>query len=147
MTNLYRGPSIDASYQVSVHLAEGFQRKRLKYEKLTANRRHMMDAKWWQKLLLPLARWAKKTNLNLPNYLNEQKQISTFQTTSKNKNKSQPFKLPQWTKKNLHLPNYLKEQQKISTFQTTSMNKNISQPSKLPQWTNTYLNLPNYLIE
>jgi hypothetical protein len=29
MSNLYRGPSIDASYQVSVHLAEGFQRKRL----------------------------------------------------------------------------------------------------------------------
>ena len=34
MSNLYRGPSIDASYQVSVHLAEGFQR-RLKCEKLT----------------------------------------------------------------------------------------------------------------
>jgi predicted ribosome-associated RNA-binding protein Tma20 len=26
MSNLYRGPSIDASYQVSDHLAEGFQR-------------------------------------------------------------------------------------------------------------------------
>ena len=26
MSNLHRGPSIDASYQVSVHLAEGFQR-------------------------------------------------------------------------------------------------------------------------
>jgi hypothetical protein len=25
MSNLYRGPSIDASYQVSVYLAEGFQ--------------------------------------------------------------------------------------------------------------------------
>ena len=35
MINLYRGPSIDASYQVSVHLAEGFQRRRLKCEKLT----------------------------------------------------------------------------------------------------------------
>ena len=34
ISNLYRGPSIDASYQVSVHLAEGFHR-RLKYEKLT----------------------------------------------------------------------------------------------------------------
>ena len=32
---LYRGPSIDAPYQVSVHLAEGFQRRRLKCEKLT----------------------------------------------------------------------------------------------------------------
>ena len=35
MSNLYRGPSMDASYQVSVHLAEGFQRRRLKCEKLT----------------------------------------------------------------------------------------------------------------
>ena len=35
MSNLYRGPSIDASYQVSVHLAEGFQKRRLKCEKLT----------------------------------------------------------------------------------------------------------------
>jgi hypothetical protein len=35
MSNLYKGLSIDASYQVSVHLAEGFQRRRLKCEKLT----------------------------------------------------------------------------------------------------------------
>jgi hypothetical protein len=35
ISNLYRGPSIDSSYQVSVHLAEGFQRRGLKYEKLT----------------------------------------------------------------------------------------------------------------
>jgi hypothetical protein len=28
MSNLYRGPSIDASYQVSVHLAKRFQRRR-----------------------------------------------------------------------------------------------------------------------
>ena len=36
MSNLNRGPSIDASYQV---LSEGFQRRRLKCEKLTDNRR------------------------------------------------------------------------------------------------------------
>jgi hypothetical protein len=30
MSNLYRGPSIDASYQVSVHLAKRFQRRRFK---------------------------------------------------------------------------------------------------------------------
>ena len=30
MSNLYRGPSIDASYQVSVHLAKLFQRSFLK---------------------------------------------------------------------------------------------------------------------
>jgi hypothetical protein len=34
MSNLYRGPSIDHSYQVSDHLAKGFQRRRLKCEKL-----------------------------------------------------------------------------------------------------------------
>jgi hypothetical protein len=39
MSNLYKGPSIGASYQVSVHLAEGFQRRRLKCEKLTDDRR------------------------------------------------------------------------------------------------------------
>ena len=39
MRNLYRGLSIDASYQVPVHLAAGFQRRRLKCEKLTDDRR------------------------------------------------------------------------------------------------------------
>jgi hypothetical protein len=39
MSNLYRRPSLDASYQVSVHMAEGFQRRRLKCEKLTEDRR------------------------------------------------------------------------------------------------------------
>jgi hypothetical protein len=29
MSSLYRGPSIDASYQVSVHLAKWFQRRRI----------------------------------------------------------------------------------------------------------------------
>ena len=43
MSNLYRGPSIDASYQVSLHLAEGFQRRRLKCEK--DDRRRTTDAK------------------------------------------------------------------------------------------------------
>ena len=39
ISKLYREPSIDASYQVSLHLAEGFQRRRLKCEKLTDDRR------------------------------------------------------------------------------------------------------------
>jgi hypothetical protein len=42
MSKLYRGPSIDASYQVSVHLAKGFQRRRLKCEKLTDDGRQVM---------------------------------------------------------------------------------------------------------
>jgi len=45
MSNLYREPSIDASYQASVHLAEGFQRRRLKCEKLPDDRRQVMMAK------------------------------------------------------------------------------------------------------
>jgi hypothetical protein len=35
LARMLRVPSVDASYQVSVHLAEGFQRRRLKCEKLT----------------------------------------------------------------------------------------------------------------
>jgi hypothetical protein len=42
MSNLYRGSSIYASYQVSVHLAKGFQRRRLKYEKTTDDGRQVM---------------------------------------------------------------------------------------------------------
>ena len=38
---LYRGPSIDDSYQVSVHLA-GFQRRRLKFEKLMDDGRQVI---------------------------------------------------------------------------------------------------------
>jgi hypothetical protein len=45
MSNHYRGSSIDASYQVSVHMAEGFQRRRLKCEKLTNDRQRTTDAK------------------------------------------------------------------------------------------------------
>jgi hypothetical protein len=52
MSNLYRGSSIDASYQVSDQLALRFQRRRLKCEKLTDD--------GCQKLTLPLARWAKQ---------------------------------------------------------------------------------------
>jgi hypothetical protein len=42
MSNLYRGPSIYVSYQVSVHMVEGFQRRRLKCEKLTDDKRQVM---------------------------------------------------------------------------------------------------------
>ena len=42
MNNIQRGPSTVASYQVSVHLGEGFQRRRLKCEKLTDSGRQVM---------------------------------------------------------------------------------------------------------
>jgi len=42
MCNLNRGPTIDASYQVSIHLVEGFKRRRLKCEKLTDDGHQVM---------------------------------------------------------------------------------------------------------
>ena len=42
MSNLYKGPSIDASYQISDQLALRFQRRRLKCEKLTDDGRQVM---------------------------------------------------------------------------------------------------------
>ena len=42
MCDLYGEPSIDGPYQVSVHLVEGFQRRRLKCEKLTDDGRQVM---------------------------------------------------------------------------------------------------------
>jgi hypothetical protein len=51
-------PSIDASYKVLVHLAKRFQRRRLKCEKLTDDRRRTTDANsshcLWQSELKPL---------------------------------------------------------------------------------------------
>ena len=43
MEKLYRGPYIDAYCQVWFHLAKLFQRRRLKYEKLTDGRRTPSD--------------------------------------------------------------------------------------------------------
>jgi hypothetical protein len=56
MSNLYRGPSIDASYQVSDQLALWFQRRRLKCEKLTDDGRKVMAKAHLAKLTLPLAK-------------------------------------------------------------------------------------------
>jgi hypothetical protein len=42
MSNIYRGPSIDASYQISDQLALWLQRRRLKCEKLMDDRRQVM---------------------------------------------------------------------------------------------------------
>jgi hypothetical protein len=41
MNNSHRGPSIDASYHVSVHLAEWFQRRRIK--KKSTNQKHELS--------------------------------------------------------------------------------------------------------
>ena len=42
MSNLYRGPTIKTPYQVLLHLAERFQRRRLKCERLTNDGRQVM---------------------------------------------------------------------------------------------------------
>jgi DNA-binding MurR/RpiR family transcriptional regulator len=64
-SNLYRGPSIDASYQVLVHLAEGFQRRRLKCEKLTDDG-HQVMAKAHMEARTSVSLWidfSPKTNI------------------------------------------------------------------------------------
>jgi hypothetical protein len=55
MSNFYKGPSIDASYQVSVHLAEWFQMRRLKFERLTDDGRQMTDGVHQEKAKAHLA--------------------------------------------------------------------------------------------
>jgi hypothetical protein len=47
MSNLYRGPSIDASYQVSIHLATRFQRRFKKKRPFRNN-----NCLWWPCLLM-----------------------------------------------------------------------------------------------
>ena len=78
MSNLERGPSIDVFYQISLHLAEGFQRKRLKCEKLTDDRRRMpSDGKsshcHWQGEL----KSTKMTNNDLQNITHKTKYTVT----------------------------------------------------------------------
>ena len=48
MSNIYREPAIDASYQVSVHLAKWFQRKRFFRNQPIRNK----NCLWWPCLLM-----------------------------------------------------------------------------------------------
>ena len=70
---------------IFVHLAERFQRRRLKCEKLTDDRRQVMA----KKLTLPLARWAKKFNWVIFSV----KDISILQSTYIIYNKNTVFKI------------------------------------------------------
>jgi hypothetical protein len=79
------GPSIDATYQVSVHLAEVFQRRRLKCEKLTNDRRRMSsDGKssrcLWQGELKILINYenAKKAEIEKTFFWVQKKSLSPF---------------------------------------------------------------------
>ena len=57
ISNLYKGPSIGVSYQVSVHLAKWFHSRRLKCEKLTDGRRTLSDGKSSQNVIGFLPPW------------------------------------------------------------------------------------------
>jgi hypothetical protein len=59
--NFERDQPKDHPCQVWFNLVQGFQR-RFKCESL---RRTTTDAKWWQKLTWPLARWAKNTIITI----------------------------------------------------------------------------------
>jgi hypothetical protein len=54
--NFEMDPPKEHPCQVWFNLVQSFQRRRFKCESL----RRTTDAKWWQKLTWPLARWAKK---------------------------------------------------------------------------------------
>ena len=56
MSNIYRKPSIDASYQVSVHLAKRFQRRRFFRNQPIRNKNGL----WWPCLLMD---WDEMSNL------------------------------------------------------------------------------------
>ena len=56
--NFERDPPRDHPCQVRFNLAQRFQRIRFKCESL----RRTTDAKWWQKLTWPSARWAKNVH-------------------------------------------------------------------------------------
>ena len=78
ITILQRGPSTDASYQVSAHLAKGFQRRRLKCKKLTDERRRTpSDGKsshcLWQGELKSSSRYERIKNKQVTVLLSNQK--------------------------------------------------------------------------
>jgi hypothetical protein len=91
MHNLYRGPSIDASYQVSIHLAKGFQRRRLKCEKV--NRRWMPSD---GKSSHCLSQGEIKTGIESPC-------VSKFYARFVNKHRQFLFLIDRFLKKNLLL--------------------------------------------
>jgi hypothetical protein len=56
MSNLYRGPAKDASYQVSIHLGKRFQRRRFFRNQPIRNK----NCLWWSCLLTD---WDEMSNL------------------------------------------------------------------------------------
>ena len=73
-SNLYRRHPIDASYQVSVHLTKRFQRRRLKCEKLTDDRRRIPIRVITK---LPNSEQSYKGKVKTHKYINRQNQSTT----------------------------------------------------------------------
>jgi hypothetical protein len=69
MSNLHRGPGIDASYQVSVHLAKRFQRRRFFLNRPMSSK----DCLWWPSLLTDRDRM---NNLFRRSYIDASYQVS-----------------------------------------------------------------------
>jgi hypothetical protein len=63
MSTLYRGPSIDASYQVSVHLAKRFQRRILKINKHGHHRQFLFLIGRFLKIFSSEITWPNDRNL------------------------------------------------------------------------------------
>jgi hypothetical protein len=63
MSNLYRGPPIDASYQVSVHLAKRFQKSQCCYQTIKEQciYNSLSDHEWWPWLPSNMAVAASQT--------------------------------------------------------------------------------------
>ena len=81
MKKLYRGPYIDVFCQVWFHLAQLFQRSRLKYEKVNGR---TTDAKWWQYLTWPFGSGELKTGQWLQPFLCLNCFTNTFKYYRKN---------------------------------------------------------------
>ena len=71
MSNLYRGPSIDASYQVSIHLAMRFQRRRFFRNQPIRNKNGL----WWPCLLTD---WDEMSNLYRGPSIDASYQVSVY---------------------------------------------------------------------
>jgi hypothetical protein len=82
--NSGRGPSNEQFWQVWLKSVQRFQRRRFKCEKLTDGR--TTDTYPWQKLIWPMARWAKKKNsrdsskIHQNNYCRNRENIDTPNT-------------------------------------------------------------------
>jgi hypothetical protein len=87
MSNLYRGPPIDASYQVSVHLAKQFQRRHFFRNQPIRNK----NCLWWPCLLMDQD---KMSNLNRGPSIDASYQVSVHLAKRFQRKKYENVKFP-----------------------------------------------------